>query len=58
MCRHCLLYTSGLMCNEDGYEEPFGDVTVNLSVAADVYKRQAIPDRKAEKEAIQSGMEV
>ena len=22
----------GLMCNEDGYEEPFGDVTVNLSV--------------------------
>ena len=24
----------GLMCNEDGQEEPFGDVTVNLSVAA------------------------
>ena len=23
----------GLMCNEDGYDEPFGDVTVNLSVA-------------------------
>lgn len=20
----------GLMCNEDGYEEPFGDVTVNF----------------------------
>ena len=27
----------GLMCNEDGYEEPFGDVTVNLSVAAPNY---------------------
>ena len=26
----------GLMCNEDGYEEPFGDVTVNLSVAAQI----------------------
>lgn len=26
-----------LMCNEDGYEEPFGDVTVNLSVAAPNY---------------------
>ena len=31
----CLLYTS--MCNEDGYEEPFGDVTVNLSVAVPNY---------------------
>ena len=27
----------GLMCNEDGYDEPFGDVTVNLSVAAPNY---------------------
>ena len=27
----------GLMCNEDGQEEPFGDVTVNLSVAAPNY---------------------
>ena len=27
----------GLMCNEDGYEETFGDVTVNLSVAAPNY---------------------
>ena len=27
----------GLMCTEDGYEEPFGDVTVNLSVAAPNY---------------------
>ena len=27
----------GLMCNEGGYEEPFGDVTVNLSVAAPNY---------------------
>ena len=27
----------GLMCNEDGYEEPFGDVTVNLSFAAPNY---------------------
>ena len=27
----------GLMCNEDGYEEPFGDVTVNLPVAAPNY---------------------
>ena len=25
------------MCNEDGYDEPFGDVTVNLSVAAPNY---------------------
>ena len=28
----------GLMCNEDGYDEPFGDVTVNLSVAASIYR--------------------
>ena len=27
----------GRMCNEDGYDEPFGDVTVNLSVAAPNY---------------------
>ena len=27
----------GLRGNEDGYEEPFGDVTVNLSVAAPNY---------------------
>ena len=27
----------GLMCNEDGHEEFFGDVTVNLSVAAPNY---------------------
>ena len=27
----------GLMCNEDGYEEPFGDVTANLSDAAPNY---------------------
>ena len=27
----------GLMCNEDGQAEPFGDVTVNLSVAAPNY---------------------
>lgn len=27
----------GLMCNEDGQEEPFGAVTVNLSVAAPNY---------------------
>ena len=27
----------GLMCNEDGYDEPFGDVTVNLSGAAPNY---------------------
>ena len=26
-----------VMCNEDGYDEPFGDVTVNLSVAAPNY---------------------
>ncbi len=27
----------GLMCNEDGYEEPFGNVTVNFPVATPNY---------------------